>query len=63
MTFTDQFEDELGQQQERWVTMGTMSVEWMAEGIERGATPEVTHRLINLLVPGVAEVLTGGARP
>jgi hypothetical protein len=63
VTFTDQFEDELGQQQERWVTMGTMSVEWMAEGIERGATPEVTHRLINLLVPGVAEVLTGGARP
>jgi hypothetical protein len=63
VTFTDQFETELGEQQERWVTMGKMSVEWMAEGIDRGATPEVTHRLINLLVPRVAEALTGGTRP
>ena len=63
VSFTDEFEDEFAEQQERWVTMGIMSVEWMAEGIDRGATPEVTHRLINLLVPRVAEALTGGVRP
>jgi len=61
--FTEEYESEWIAQQQRWVSMGKMSVTWMAEGMEAGATPDVTHRLINILVPRVAEVLTGGARP
>jgi hypothetical protein len=55
--FTAEYEDEWGVQQERWRSMGKMSVQWLAEGIEAGSTPDVTHRLINVLVPRVAEAL------
>ena len=61
--FTEQFEDEFIQQQERWVDMGALSVAWMATGIERGTTPQVAGLLINLLLPRLEEILMGGARP
>jgi hypothetical protein len=37
--------------------MGKMSVEWFADGIELGSTPDVTQRLINVLVPRLSEAL------
>lgn len=60
--FTEQFEKEFNQQQQRWVDMGILSVQWMATGIERGTTPGVTQLLVNLLAPRLAEAL-GGPRP
>jgi hypothetical protein len=43
--------------------MGALSVAWMAAGIERGTTPQVTQLLINLLLPRIEEALMGGVRP
>lgn len=61
--FTEEFEDEFNAQQERWVDMGALAVQWMATGIEHGTTPQVTMLLVNLLAPKLEEALMGGARP
>lgn len=61
--FTDEFETEFIEQEERWVSMGSLSVQWMAKGIEQGTTPAVVAKLVELLVPGVSDALTGGVRP
>lgn len=60
--FTEEFEKEFQEQQQRWIDMGTLSVSWMATGMERGTTPQVTGLLVGLLAPRIAEVLMG-ARP
>jgi hypothetical protein len=57
--FTEEFEKEFREQQQRWVDMGTLSVSWMATGMERGTTPQVTGLLIGLLAPRIAEILMG----
>ena len=61
--FTEEFEKEFTEQQQRWIEMGSMSVQWMATGIEQGTTPQVTMLLVNLLAPRLQEALMGGLRP
>jgi hypothetical protein len=61
--FTDEFTVEFDRQQDKWTRLGKKSVEWMAVGMEQGATPQVTELLVNLLVPRLYDALTVGARP
>lgn len=61
--FTIEWEEEFLLQEERWVGMGEKAVQWMATGIEKGVTPEVTGLLISLLAPRLQEALAGGVRP
>jgi hypothetical protein len=61
--FVAQFEDEFTATRERWVDMGILSVTWLAQGIERGVTPDVAALLVRLLAPRVEEALSGGRRP
>lgn len=58
--FSDEFKTEFEEQQGLWVQMGTSSVEWMAQGMEKGVTPQVTGLLVGLLAPRIADVLMGG---
>jgi hypothetical protein len=61
--FTDEFTVEFDAQQDKWTRLGKKSVEWMAVGMEQGATPQVTELLVNMLVPRLYDALTAGARP
>jgi len=63
VTFTETWRAEFEGQAERWTDMGAMAVQWMATGMERGATPQVTGLLVSLLAPRLYDALTGGRRP
>ena len=61
--YAETFEREFAEQQERWISMGSLSVKWMAQGVEKGTTPEVVGILLNVLLPKLQGALLGGHRP
>ena len=61
--FTTQFQEEFTATRQQWVDMGVLSVAWLAQGIEKGATPDVAALLVRLLAPMVEDALASGRRP
>jgi hypothetical protein len=61
--FTETFEQEFQQQEERWVLMGELSVEWFGQGIRQGVTPDFVELLVRVLAPRLEGALAHGRRP
>jgi hypothetical protein len=55
----DSFEEEFTAQEERWFTLGEMSVVWFTRGIEAGQHQRAVDALVGLIAPRVAERLQG----